>query len=100
MKLKEAVKKVEDGTEETLTYCNFPCEHWTRIHTNNVIERLNREMRRRTRVEGWQIGPYADLCQAPPCGWYPVGQQEVHVCCGLTLNDPIQSEQIIVSCSD
>lgn len=50
MKLKEAAKKVEDGIEETLTYCDFPSEHWTRIRTNNVIERLNREIRRRTRV--------------------------------------------------
>ena len=52
MKLKEAAKKVEDGIDETLTYCDFPSEHWTRIRTNNVIERLNREIRRRTRVVG------------------------------------------------
>ena len=52
MKLKEAAKKVEEGIEETLTYCDFPSEHWTRIRTNNVIERLNREIRRRTRVVG------------------------------------------------
>ena len=52
MKLKETAKKVEDGVEETLTYCDFPYEHWTRIRTNNVIERLNREIRRRTRVVG------------------------------------------------
>ena len=52
MKLKEAAKKVEDSVEETLTYCDFPYEHWTRIRTNNVIERLNREIRRRTRVVG------------------------------------------------
>ena len=52
MKLKEAAKKVEDDIEETLTYCDFPGEHWTRIRTNNVIERLNREIRRRTRVVG------------------------------------------------
>ena len=52
MKLKETAKKVEDGIEETLTYCDFPSEHWTRIRTNNVIERLNREIRRRPRVVG------------------------------------------------
>ena len=34
------------------TYCDFPSEHWTRIRTNNVIERLNREIRRRMRVVG------------------------------------------------
>ena len=33
MKLKEAAKKVEDGIEEALTYCDFPSEHWTRIRT-------------------------------------------------------------------
>ena len=52
LKLKEAAKKVEDGIEETLAYFDFPAEHWTRIRTNNVIERLNREIRRRTRVVG------------------------------------------------
>jgi len=43
MNLKKATKKVEDGMEETLTYCHFSSEHCTRICTNNVIERLNRE---------------------------------------------------------
>ena len=46
-----AMKNIND-IEETLTYCDFPSEHWTRIRTNNVIERLNREIRRRTRVVG------------------------------------------------
>ena len=31
---------------------DFPPEHWQKIRTNNVIERLNRERRRRTRVVG------------------------------------------------
>ena len=35
-----------------MTYCDFPSEHGTRIRTNNVIERLNCELRRRTRVVG------------------------------------------------
>jgi len=52
MKLKKAARKVENGIEETLSYCDFPSEHWTRIRTNNVIERLNQEIRRRTRVVG------------------------------------------------
>ena len=52
MKLKEAAKKVEDSVEETLAYCDFRYEHWTRIRTNNVVERLNREIRRRTRGVG------------------------------------------------
>ena len=61
MKLKEAARKVEDGIEETLTYCDFPSEHWTCLHTNNVIERLNREIRRRTRV----VGCFPDGNSAP-----------------------------------
>ena len=38
MKQKEAAKKVEDRVEETLTYCDFPYEHWTRIRTNNSLQ--------------------------------------------------------------
>ena len=52
MKLKEAAQRIEDGINETLTYMEFPFEHWTRIRTNNTIERLNREIKRRTRVVG------------------------------------------------
>ena len=39
MKLKEAAKKVEDGIEETLTYCDFPSENWTR-YLIKVTERF------------------------------------------------------------
>ena len=52
MKLPEAAKKLEACIEETLTCCDFPSEHWVKIRTNNVIERMNREIRRRTRVVG------------------------------------------------
>lgn len=52
MRLKEAAEVVRDGYAETLAYCEMPREHWRRIRTNNAIERLNREIRRRTRVVG------------------------------------------------
>ena len=52
MWLNDAAKKVEDGIEETLTYMDFPSQHWLKTRTNNVIERMNREIRRRTRVVG------------------------------------------------
>ena len=47
-----AAKVVRGGYAETLAYCEMPREHWRRIRTNNAIERLNREIRRRTRVVG------------------------------------------------
>jgi putative transposase len=52
MKLKKAADLVESGIAETLTYMKFPREHWIRIRTNNMLERLLREVRRRTRVVG------------------------------------------------
>jgi len=52
MRLKEAASKVREGIEETLTYYSFPASHWRRIRTNNPLERIMREIRRRTRVVG------------------------------------------------
>ena len=51
-KLKAAAKVLESGIDEALTYTRFPHEHWLRIRSNNVIERLNREIRRRTDAVG------------------------------------------------
>ena len=52
MRLGEAARVVREGSPETLAYTGFPREHWRRIRTNNAIERLNREVRRRTRAVG------------------------------------------------
>jgi putative transposase len=52
LRLGQAAAIVRDGVEETLSYMAFPREHWTRIRTNNVLERIMREIRRRTRVVG------------------------------------------------
>jgi putative transposase len=52
MRLGQAATIVREGMEETLSYMAFPREHWTRIRTNNVLERIMREIRRRTRVVG------------------------------------------------
>ena len=52
MRLSQAATIVRDGVDETLSYMAFPREHWTRIRTNNVLERIMREIRRRTRVVG------------------------------------------------
>lgn len=52
MKLREAAKKVQDSITETLTYFDFPREHRIRIRTNNALERIMKEIRRRTKVVG------------------------------------------------
>lgn len=52
MRLKEAAQRIQDGIAETLTYYSFPASHWRRIRTNNPLERIMREIRRRTRVVG------------------------------------------------
>jgi putative transposase len=52
MKLTKAAEVLRAGAEETLAYMAFPREHWTRLRTNNALERLMREIRRRTRVVG------------------------------------------------
>jgi len=52
MRLSQAASIVREGAEETLAYMAFPREHWTKIRTNNMLERIMREIRRRSRVVG------------------------------------------------
>jgi transposase-like protein len=52
MKLGKAAKLLSEGIQETLSYYAFPEEHHRRIRTNNPLERIMREIRRRTRVVG------------------------------------------------
>jgi len=52
LKLKKAAEKVAESVAETLTYYRFPREHQRQIRTNNMLERVMREIRRRTRVVG------------------------------------------------
>ena len=49
MKLTNAAKIVEEGANETLAYYDFPSQHWRSLRTNNPLERLMREIRRRTK---------------------------------------------------
>ena len=52
MKLHKASAHVGESVDETLSYMAYPEEHWRRIRTNNPLERIMREIRRRTRVVG------------------------------------------------
>ena len=81
MRLGAAARTVRDGFSETLAYTDFPPEHWRRIRTNNGIERINREIRRRTRsrrdLPGRQLGPDAGDGEAEVHRGARMGQEEV-----------------------
>ena len=51
-RLRKTAELVEQSVAETLSYYAFPEPHWRRIRTNNPLERIIREIRRRTRVVG------------------------------------------------
>jgi transposase-like protein len=52
MKLKAAAELVESSIHETFAYFAYPSQHWIKIRTNNPMERLLKEARRRTKVVG------------------------------------------------
>jgi putative transposase len=52
MKLSKAAQIVAEGFEETFSYYSYPDKHWRQLRTNNPLERIMREIRRRTQVVG------------------------------------------------
>ncbi len=51
-RLAKAAELLESHIAETLSYYSFPDQHWIKLKTNNPLERIMREIRRRTRVVG------------------------------------------------
>ena len=67
MKLERIASFVETSVEETLSYMDFPYERRSRWRTNNGLESIMKEIRRRTRVVGSfpdGLGSDADRSQA------------------------------------
>jgi len=56
----KAMEVFEAGIDDVLSYLHYPQPHRTRISSTNPLERLNLEIRRRTRVVG--IFPHAGAC--------------------------------------
>jgi transposase-like protein len=52
MKLGAAADHIQQNAPETFSYFAFPSEHWRSIRTNNPLERVIKEVRRRTKVVG------------------------------------------------
>ena len=55
-RLKDVAPKVcdllEDAEEDLLAFYAFPTEHWTKLRSTNPLERVNKEIGRRTDVVG------------------------------------------------
>ena len=50
--ISDACRELVESIGETLTFYGFPDSHWRKIRTNNPLERIMKEIRRRTRVVG------------------------------------------------
>jgi len=48
----QAAEILERAEDDILAYMAFPQKHWTRIYSTNPLERLNKEVKRRTNVVG------------------------------------------------
>lgn len=49
-KFPDVAALVEEAEDEVLTYMSFPEEHWSKLHSTNMLERLMRTIKTRTRV--------------------------------------------------
>lgn len=55
----KAAALLEDAAEDVLAYKHFPSEHHRQLHSTNPLERLNKEIKRRSNVVGIFPNPAA-----------------------------------------
>jgi putative transposase len=51
-KFPAVARMLADAREDLTTFASFPPAHWTKIWSTNRLERLNKEVKRRTNVVG------------------------------------------------
>ncbi|MGE5560456.1 MAG: transposase [Chloroflexota bacterium] len=51
-KFPRAAETLRDAEDEILAYMAFPNEHWRQVYSTNSLERLNKEIKRRSDVGG------------------------------------------------
>src|SRR4051794_10688835 len=69
----EAAALLAEAAPDLLAFSSFPKEHWRQLWSNNSLERLNKEIRRRTDVAGF---PPARAAIAPLVGAVLAEQNE------------------------
>jgi transposase-like protein len=48
----KAAELMNEAREEVLAFRHFPAQHWKKVWSTNLLERVNKEIKRRTRVVG------------------------------------------------